>query len=65
MMVLVAPSKTMGHDFSWQPDGAICAPVGTTQATKMLEEGVRDLIEAVQRGVRVLVERLPDQRPAS
>jgi hypothetical protein len=36
------------------------APVGSVEAEKMLEDGIRELTDALKRGVEVFVEKLPD-----
>jgi hypothetical protein len=49
----------MGTFFDWQL-GVRSAPVGSVEAEKMLEAGVRDLSEALKKAVDVFVEKQPD-----
>jgi len=39
---------------------AIRARVGSVEAEKMLDDGVRELTDALKRGVEVFVDKLPD-----
>jgi serine/threonine protein kinase len=64
LLVLVSPAASMGSAFSWQPNGFRCAPVGSVEAVKMLEDGVGEMTEALRQAVEVLVERLPDEGAA-
>ena len=59
LMVHVGPQELMGTDFDWTL-GETSAPVGSVEAEKMLEDGVRELTDALKRGVEVFVEKLPD-----
>jgi serine/threonine protein kinase len=59
LMVHVGPQGVMGTDFDWTL-GEMSAPVGSVEAEKMLEDGIRDLTDALKRGVEVFVEKLPD-----
>jgi hypothetical protein len=49
----------MGPDFDWMP-GERSVPVGSVEAEKMLDDGVRELRDALKRGVEVFVDKLPD-----
>lgn len=60
LMVHVGPDGVMATNYNWQRP-ATTAPVGTIEAEKMLEEGVRDLSAAVHAGIEALVEALPEQ----
>ena len=60
LMVQVGPEGIMGIDF----DGRLkprSAPVGSVEAEKMFEDGVRDLSAALQEGVEVFVEKQPER----
>jgi serine/threonine protein kinase len=59
LMVNVGPQGVMGTDFDWT-SGETSAPLGSVEAEKMLEDGIRELTEALKRGVEVFVEKLPD-----
>jgi hypothetical protein len=59
LMVHVGPEGVMGTFFDWQL-GVRSAPVGSVEAEKMLEDGVRDLSEALKKAVDVFVEKQPD-----
>jgi len=58
-MVHVGPEGVMGTDFDSQLE-IRSAPVGSVEAEKMLEDGVRDLSEALKAGVDIFVEKQPD-----
>lgn len=60
LMVFVGPQGVMGSDFNWTPQQSASATAGSIEAEKMLENGTRELAEAVQHGVEVLVDRLPN-----
>jgi hypothetical protein len=64
MLVLVGPEGVFGTEFSWQADTRP-APVGSVEAEKMLNDGVRDLAEALDKAIEVFVEKLPDTNQAS
>lgn len=59
MMVDVGPEGVMGTNYNWHRSVA-SAPVGTVEAERMLEAGVRELTDALQEGIEVLVDQLPD-----
>jgi serine/threonine protein kinase len=59
LMVHVGPQGVMGTDFDWVLDER-SAPVGSVEAEKMLDDGIRDLTDALKRGVEVFVDKLPD-----
>jgi serine/threonine protein kinase len=59
LMVHVGPQGVMGTDFDWVLDDR-SAPVGSVEAEKMLDDGVRELTDALKRGVEVFVDNLPD-----
>jgi serine/threonine protein kinase len=59
LMVHVGPQGVMGTDFDWMLDER-SAPVGSVEAEKMLDDGVRELGDALKRGVEVFVDKLPD-----
>ena len=62
LLVLVGPEGVFGTEFSWQAD-TCSAPVGSVEAEQMLEEGVRDLADALAKALDVFVDRLPDANP--
>jgi len=59
LMVHVGPQGLAGTDFDWTW-GETSALVGSVEAEKMLEDGIRELTAALTRGVEVFVEKLPD-----
>jgi hypothetical protein len=59
LMVHVGPEGVMGTYFDSQLE-IRSAPVGSVEADKMLEDGVRDLSDALKTAVDVFVERQPD-----
>jgi serine/threonine protein kinase len=59
LMVHVGPEGVMGTYFDSQLE-IRSAPVGSVEAEKMLEDGVRDLSEALKAGVDVFVEKQPE-----
>ena len=59
LMVHVGPQGVMGTDFNWTL-GEMSAPVGSVEAEKMLQNGIRELTDALKRGVEVFVEKLPE-----
>ena len=61
MLVLVSPDRVMGQHYSWTPTELAKAPVGTIEAERMLDDGVRELALAVHAGVAALVDAIPDQ----
>ncbi len=61
LMVHVGPDGVMGSDYSWRPPST-SSPVGSVEAEQMLQNGVRDLGDALREGIEVLVDRLPDER---
>lgn len=60
LMVDVGPDGVMATNYNWHRPAA-SAPVGSIEAAKMLETGVRELAVAVRDGVEALVEALPEQ----
>lgn len=60
LMVHVGPNGVMVTNYNWHRP-VTSAPVGTIEAEKMLEEGVRELAVAVRAGIEILVEELPEQ----
>jgi serine/threonine protein kinase len=60
LMVSVAPQRTFGSDFNWMSQNR-SAPVGSVEATKLLEDGIAELAETVRQAVEVLIEKLPEQ----
>lgn len=64
LMVHVGPEGLMGTDF----DSGLevrSAPVGSLEAEKMLEDGARDLSEALSRAIEIFVEKQPDRASSS
>jgi hypothetical protein len=59
LMVHVGPQGVMGSDFDWTL-GEMSAPIGSVEAEKMLEDGIRELTDALKCGIDVFVEKLPD-----
>jgi serine/threonine protein kinase len=59
LMVHVGPEGVMGTFFDSQFE-VRSAPVGSVEAEKMLEDGVRDISEALKTAVDVFVEKQPD-----
>jgi serine/threonine protein kinase len=59
LMVHVGPEGVMGTYFDSQLE-IRSAPVGSVEAEKMLEDGVRDLSGALKAGVDVFVEKQPE-----
>jgi serine/threonine protein kinase len=59
LMVHVGPQGVMGTDFDWMLEER-SAPAGSVEAEKMLDDGVRELSDALKRGVEVFVDKLPD-----
>jgi serine/threonine protein kinase len=59
LMVHVGPEGVMGTDFDSRLE-VRSAPVGSVEAEKMLEIGIRDLSEALKTGIDVFVEKQPD-----
>ena len=59
LLVLVSPKATMGNYFTWE-SGDRTAVVGSIEAEKLLEDAVRELTEALKRGIDVFIEHLPD-----
>lgn len=58
LMVHVGPDGVMATNYDWHP--SICsAPVGTVEAERMLQDGVRELTDALRDGIRVFVDQLP------
>jgi hypothetical protein len=49
----------MATDFDWQRE-VTSAPVGSVEAERMPQDGVRELGDALAQGINVFVERLPD-----
>lgn len=59
LMVHVGREGVMATNYNWHRPVA-SAPVGTVEAEVMLEDGVRELADALREGIDVWVERLPD-----
>jgi serine/threonine protein kinase len=59
LMVHVGPEGVIGTFFDWQSE-VRSAPVGSVEAEKMLEDGIRDLSDALKKAVDVFVEKQPD-----
>lgn len=59
LMVHVGPEGVMGTHFDSQLE-IRSAPVGSVEAEKMLEDGVRDLSSALKAGIEVFVDKQPD-----
>ncbi len=59
LMVHVGPDGVMATSYNWHRP-VTSAPVGTIEAEKMIEDGVRDLAEALRAGIEVLVEESPE-----
>ena len=64
LMVDVGPDGVMATMFNWHRPMA-SAMVGTVKAEQMLDDGVRELVEQLQRAIDVIVDQLPDSRSAS
>lgn len=64
LMVDVGPDGVMTTMFNWHRPMA-SAMAGTVQAETMLDDGVRELVEQLQRGIDVFVDKVPDSRSAS
>ena len=64
LMVNVGPDGVIATMFDWRRPMA-SAMVGTVEAEQMLDDGVRELVEQLQRGIDVFVDQLPDPRSAS
>jgi serine/threonine protein kinase len=60
LMVDVGILNAAPSMFHWQSEG-LSAPVGSVESDSMIELGVAHLAKAVDEGLRVLVERLPDR----
>jgi hypothetical protein len=59
LMVDVGPDRVMATNYNWHRAVA-SVPVGTVEAEKMLEDGVRELADALRDGIEVFVDQLPD-----
>jgi hypothetical protein len=59
LMVHVGREGLMATSYNWHRPVA-SAPVGTVEAELMLEDGVRELTDALREGIDVLVKELPD-----
>ncbi len=64
LMVHVGPDGVMATMFNWLRP-MTSAMVGTVEAEQMLDAGARDLVVALQQGIDVFVDQLPDSRNAS
>ncbi|MBV9160280.1 MAG: protein kinase [Pseudonocardiales bacterium] len=64
LMVHVGPEGVMGTDFDWQRE-VTSALVGSVEAERMLQDGARELGDALAQGINVFVEKLPDGSDAS
>jgi serine/threonine protein kinase len=58
LMVDVGLEGVMQTSFNWHPPVA-SSPVGSVEAERMLEEGVRELADALREGIDVFIEQLP------
>ena len=61
LMVDVGPDGVMATSYNWHRPLA-SATVGTVEAEHMLDEGVRELVDALQQGIDVFVDELPEAR---
>lgn len=59
LMVDVARQGVMGPSHSWEREPS-SAMVGTVEAQLMLEEGIAELTTELERGIQVLIDRMPD-----
>jgi hypothetical protein len=59
LMVDVSPEGVMGNHFQWRFDYT-SASVGSVEAEKMIDDGVREMTKALQQAVEVFIEQLPD-----
>lgn len=59
LMVNVGLEGVMQTSFNWHRPVA-SAPVGSVEADRMLEDGARELAEALREGIDVFVDQLPD-----
>lgn len=57
-MIHVGPEGVMATDYNWLSD-AFRGPVGSIAADRLLEQGVAQLAERLQEGLRVFEEKLP------
>jgi serine/threonine protein kinase len=60
LLVQVSPREVMGSKFHWRLEPPLSAPVGSIECARMLEEGVQQLADQVEKAVAVLAENLPD-----
>lgn len=58
LMVHVGPEGVAGTYFDWRAK-SLSASIGSVEAEKMLEDGVRDLSAALKEGVDIFVEKQP------
>jgi serine/threonine protein kinase len=58
MYVMVHFEEVLGVDFSWE-SAARTAQVGSIEAERMLEEGIRELAPQLEKGLAVFVEKVP------
>jgi hypothetical protein len=59
LMVHVGPEGVMATNFNWHRPVA-SAPVGSVEAEQMMQDGVRELANALRESIEVFVEQLPD-----
>jgi hypothetical protein len=64
MMIHVGLEGVMATNFNWHREVS-AAPVGSVEAEKMLDDGVRELAEALGHGIDVFVDQLPDAHAGS
>jgi serine/threonine protein kinase len=57
LCILVAPTRTMGSDFTWMPE-AWTASVGSVQVEEMLRDAIRQAGAQMVGAVRIFTERL-------
>ena len=54
----------MATMYSWHRPAA-SAMVGTVEAERMLDEGIRELVDSLQQGIDIFVEQMPDAHLAT
>ena len=64
LMVHVGPDGVMATMYSWHRPAA-SAMVGTVEAERMLDEGIRELVDSLQQGIDIFVEQMPDAHLAT
>jgi hypothetical protein len=60
LLVQVSQREVMGSKFHWRLEPPLSAPVGSIECARMLEDGMQQLTEQVEKAVAVLAENLPD-----